>query len=116
MTTPPGDGSTVTAITCLTLAPPPAKEQNAAWQAVNKALNATLQMDQVSAADYPAKVNVVISGADRPDVIYNPTVGPPMMYRPDMFEKVGIQVDKAPKDADDFKRMLQAVTRPQDNQ
>ena len=37
--TPPGDGSTVTALTYLTLAPPPPMEQNAAWQAVNKALN-----------------------------------------------------------------------------
>src|SRR5438105_4487909 len=64
--TPPGDGSTVTAITYLTLAPPPPAEQNAAWQAVNKALNANLQMEQVTGPDYPAKVNVVISGNDLP--------------------------------------------------
>jgi putative aldouronate transport system substrate-binding protein len=177
--TPPGDGSVVKAITYLTLAPPPPIEQNAAWQAVNKAINATLQMDQVSAADYPAKVNVVISGNDLPDFIYNPTtnvpwgviaglpgfvkakctdltpylsgdaikdypnlahynnytwrsgvidgkiyalpiqrppIGPVLMYRPDLFEKAGIQVDKAPKNADDFKRMLVALTRPQENQ
>ena len=177
--TAPGDGSTVNAITYLTLAPPPPMEQNAAWQAVNKAINATLQMDQVSAADYPAKVNVVISGSDLPDFIYNPTVNVPwgvisglpqfvkarcadltpylggdaikdypnlahytnytwrsgvlegkiyavpiarppigtvMMFRPDLFEKAGAPIDKAPKNADDFKRLLQAVTRPQDNQ
>src|SRR5437870_6155213 len=162
--TPPGDGSTVTAITYLTLAPPPPAEQNAAWQGVNKALNANLQMDQVTAADYPAKVNVVISGNDLPDFIYNPTtnvpwgviaglpgfvkakctdltpylsgdaikdypnlahynnytwrsgvidgkiyalpihrppIGPVLMYRPDLFENAGIQLDKAPKNADD---------------
>ena len=167
--TPPGDGSTITAITYLTLAPPPPMESNAAWQAVNKAINATLQMDQVTAADYPAKVNVVISGNDLPDYIYNPTtnvpwgvisglpafvkakctdltpylsgdaikdypnlahytnytwrsgvvdgkiyampiarppIGTVLMHRPDLFEKAGIQMDKAPKDADDFKRML----------
>src|SRR5581483_9873943 len=52
VTTPPGDGSTVSALVYLTLAPPPAMDQNAAWQAVNKAINATLQMDQTSAGDY----------------------------------------------------------------
>jgi putative aldouronate transport system substrate-binding protein len=176
---PPGDGSTITAITYLTLAPPPPLESNAAWQAVNKSINATLQMDQVSAADYPAKVNVVVAGNDLPDFIYNPTttvpwgvisslpqfvkakctdltpylsgdaikdypnlahytsytwrsgvvdgkiyaipiarppIGTELMYRADLFEKAGIQMDKAPKNADDFKRMLVALTRPQDNQ
>jgi putative aldouronate transport system substrate-binding protein len=39
-----------------------------------------------------------------------------MMYRADLLEKAGIQIDKAPKNADDFKRILQAVTRPQENQ
>ncbi len=179
VTTPPGDGSTITALTYLTLAPPPPMEQNTAWLAVNKAINATLQMDQVTAADYPAKVNTVIAGNDLPDFIYNPTVNVPwgvisglpafikakcqdltqylsgdaikdypnlahytnytwrsgvvegkiyaipiarppigteMMYRADLLEKAGIQMDKAPKNADDFKRILQAVTRPQDNQ
>ena len=179
VTTPPGDGSTINAITYLTLAPPPPMEQNTAWQAVNKAINATLQMNQVTAADYPAKVNVVIAGNDLPDFIYNPTtnvpwgvisgaadfvkakctdltpylsgdaikdypnlahyptytwrsgvvngkiyalpiarppIGTEIMYRPDLFEKAGITLDKAPKNADDFKRMLVALTRPQDNQ
>jgi putative aldouronate transport system substrate-binding protein len=179
VTTPPGDGSTITALTYLTLAPPPPIEQNAAWQNVNKLINATLQMEQVIGPDYPAKVNVVISGNDLPDFIYNPTVNVPwgvisglpgfvkakcqdltqylsgdaikdypnlahytsytwrsgiiegklyaipiarppigtvMMYRADLLEKAGIQIDKAPKNADDFKRILQAVTRPQENQ
>jgi putative aldouronate transport system substrate-binding protein len=175
--TPPGDGSTVTAITLLTLAPPPPMEQNAAWQAVNKALNATLQMEQVTVADYAARVNVVIAGNDLPDFIYNPTttvpwgvipglpsflqakcqdltpylsgdaikdypnlahytnytwqsgvvggklyaipiarppIGPVMMYRKDLLDKAGIT--DQPKNADDFKRALQAVTRPDQNQ
>jgi putative aldouronate transport system substrate-binding protein len=154
-------------------------ESNAAWQAINKAINATLRMDQVSSTDYPARVNVVVAGNDVPDFVYNPTttqpwgviaglpgfvkakcadltpylsgdaikeypnlahyttytwrsgvldnkiyalpiarppIGAVMMYRPDLFEKAGIQIDKAPRNADDFKRMLQAVTRPQENQ
>jgi putative aldouronate transport system substrate-binding protein len=179
VTTPPGDGSTVSAITYLTLAPPPSMEQNAAWQNVNKLINATLQMEQVSAADYPARLNVVIAGNDLPDFIYNPTfavpwgaitglpaflqskcqdltqylsgdaikdypnlahytnytwrsglvgnkiyaipvarppIGTEIMYRKDLVDKAGVSFDKAPKNADDFKRILQAVTRPQDNQ
>jgi putative aldouronate transport system substrate-binding protein len=177
VTTPPGDGSTVTAITYLTLAPPPPMDQNAAWQAVNKAINGTLQMEQVTGADYPARINVVIAGNDLPDFIYNPTttvpwgvipglpqflqakcqdltqylsgdaikdypnlahytnytwrsgvvnnkiyaipvarppIGPVMMYRKDLLDKAGIP--EPPKNADDFKRILQAVTRPDQNQ
>jgi putative aldouronate transport system substrate-binding protein len=179
VTTPPGDGSTITALTYLTLAPPPPMEQNAAWQAVNKALNATLQMEMVLTADYPARINVVIAGNDLPDFIYNPTtnvpwgvipglpdflkakcqdlteylsgdaikdypnlahynnytwrsgvvdnkiyaipiarppIGTTLMYRPDLLEQAGITLDKAPQNADDFKRILQAVTRPDANQ
>jgi len=175
--TPPGDGSTVTAITYLTLAPPPPMDQNTAWQAVNKALNATLQMEQVTAADYPTRINVVIAGNDLPDFIYNPTtttpwgaipglpqflqakcqdlteylsgdaikdypnlahytnytwrsgvvnnkiyaipiarppIGTVMMMRKDLLEKAGIT--EQPKNADDFKRALQAVNRPDQNQ
>jgi hypothetical protein len=48
VTTPPGDGSTINAITYLTLAPPPPMESNTAWQAVNKAINATLQTCRTS--------------------------------------------------------------------
>src|SRR5258707_10840561 len=48
--------------------------------------------------------------------IQRPPIGPVLMYRPDLFEKAGIQMDKAPKNADDFKRMLVALTRPQENQ
>ena len=180
ITTPPGDGSTINAITYLTLAPPPPMEQNAAWQAVNKAINATLQMEQVSAADYPARLGVVIAGNDLPDFIYNPTttvpwgvipglpqflqakcqdltqylsgdaikdypnlahyntytwrsgvvqnkiyaipvqrppIGPVMMYRKDILDAAGItDNDMPPKNADDWKRILQAVTRPNQNQ
>ena len=175
--TPPGDGSTVTAITYLTLAPPPPMEQNAAWQAVNKSLNATLQMEQVTGADYATRINVVIAGNDLPDFIYNPTttvpwgvipglpsflqarcqdltqylsgdaikdypnlahytnytwrsgvvgnkiyaipvarppIGTVMMYRKDLLDQAGIT--DQPKNADDFKRALQAVTRPDQNQ
>jgi putative aldouronate transport system substrate-binding protein len=49
-----------------------------------------------------------------------PSARPPIngliMYRADLFEKAGVPFQQAPKDADEFKRMLQAVTRPQENQ
>jgi hypothetical protein len=36
--------------------PPTVYEQNPAWQAVNKALNATVKYEIVTAADYPVKL------------------------------------------------------------
>jgi putative aldouronate transport system substrate-binding protein len=176
---PPGDGSIVSSISYLTLSPPPPMDQNTAWQAVNKALNVTLNMEMVAAADYPARLNVVLAGSELPDFIYNPNttnpmgvisalpqfvrakcadltpylsgdavkdypnlahfstytwrsgvvgdkiyaipsarapIGGVMMYRADLFEQAGVPITNAPKDADEFKRMLVAVTRPQDNQ
>ena len=176
---PPGDGSTISAITYLTLSPPPAMDQNAAWQAVNKAINATLNLTMVAGSgEYQAKVNTVIAGNDLPDYIYNlnltnpmgvigsvpqfvkakcadltpylsgdaireypnlanfttytwgtgvvegkiyavpsarPPIGSTMMYHPEMFEQAGLPITNAPKDADEFKRMLVALTRPQEN-
>jgi putative aldouronate transport system substrate-binding protein len=39
-----------------------------------------------------------------------------MMYHANLFDNAGVHLDKAPRGADEFKRMLQAVTRPQENQ
>lgn len=68
---PPGDGGTVTAITMIPFTPPRPMDQNAAWQAVNRALNVTLQIDQVPPSDYKAKLNTLIAASDLPDFIYN---------------------------------------------
>src|SRR5438132_1113965 len=84
--TPPGDGSTVTAITYLT------HYTNYTWR------------------------SGVIDNRIYAIPIARPPIGPVMMYRADLLEKAGVQIDKAPTNADDFKRILQAVTRPQDNQ
>jgi putative aldouronate transport system substrate-binding protein len=176
---PPGDGSAVSAITFLTLAPPPPMDQNAAWQAVNKAVNATVNLTMVAGAvEYQARVNVMIAGEEMPDYIYNlnlanpmgvisavpqfvrakcadltpylsgdaikeypnlanfspytwrsgfiegkiyaipsarPPIGSVLMYHPELFEQAGVPIKNAPKDADEFKRMLVAVTRPQES-
>jgi hypothetical protein len=50
--TPPGTGGDVTALTSLPFPPSPPLEENTAWQAVNKQLNATLKMRMVPSADY----------------------------------------------------------------
>ncbi len=175
---PPGDGSVVTSVSYLTLAAPPPMDQNTAWQAVNKAVGATINMNMISAADYNLRLSTVLAGADLPDFIYNPTttsptgiiaglpafaqskcadltpylsgdaikdypnlghyttytwksgviankiyalpiarapIGGVMMYRADMFEKAGIKIDGAPKNADELKKMLGAVTDAKNN-
>jgi putative aldouronate transport system substrate-binding protein len=43
-------------------------------------------------------------------------VGTALAYRKDLFDQAGIQMDNAPKNADDFKRMLKQLTRPDQNQ
>jgi putative aldouronate transport system substrate-binding protein len=67
---PPGAGSTV-AILSIALFPPPTPfEQNPAWQAVNKALNADVRFQIATLGDYAAKLATVMAGNDLPDLIY----------------------------------------------
>src|SRR5689334_12616145 len=71
VSSPPGDGSVVSAIMVQPLAPPPPPEQNIAWQAVNKALNARLSLTMVPNPDYPTRLATVLAGSDLPDYIYD---------------------------------------------
>ena len=66
---PPGTGSTVRIMSIALFPPPTALAQNPAWQAVNKALNADVEFDVVTQADYPAKLGAVMAG-DMPDMLY----------------------------------------------
>lgn len=66
---PPGAGGTVTIFSDAALPLPTPLEQNPAWQAVNKALNATMQYTIAANADYPAKLATLMAGGDLPDVI-----------------------------------------------
>ena len=43
-------------------------------------------------------------------------IGTALAYRKDLFDQAGVQMDNAPKNADDFKRILQQLTRPDQNQ
>ena len=173
VTQTPGLGSDVTAMTRDAGGPPPPLDQNAAWQAVNKQLNANMKLQIVSPADYQARVATVMAGGDPPDLLYFMTgtqatpglpdylkasfadLGPYLagdavkdypnlaalptsawkltrynnsiygipLPRPSLdnvwfinqtrFDALGLT---QPKNSDDFKRVLMALTRPQLNQ
>ena len=68
--TPPGTGSKVDIFTTAFLPlPPNALDQNPAWQEVNKQLNATVNFNTVSQADFQAKFAALLAGQDLPDII-----------------------------------------------
>ncbi len=66
----PGTGSTVKVMSIALFPPPTPMEQNPAWQAVNKALNANMQIEVVTQADYPVKLGTAMAGSDLPDMLY----------------------------------------------
>jgi putative aldouronate transport system substrate-binding protein len=67
VTTPPGKGGDVTAFTQTAGTVPPPVDQNAAWQAVNKAVNANLKVQLVPAGDYQTKTATTMAGNEFPD-------------------------------------------------
>ena len=173
VTQTPGLGTDVTAMTRDAGGPPPPLDQNAAWQAVNKQLNANMKLQIISPADYQARVATVMAGGEPPDLMYFMTgtqvtpglpdylkasfadLGPYLagdaikdypnlaglppsswkltrynnsiygipLPRPSVdniwftnqtrFDAMGLT---QPKNKDDFKRLLVALTRPQMNQ
>ena len=66
----PGQGSTFNVMTIGLFPPPTPFEQNPAWQAVNQALNATVQFTIVPQSEYPAKMGVLMAGGDLPDFTF----------------------------------------------
>jgi putative aldouronate transport system substrate-binding protein len=180
--TQPGSGGTVSIFTSAALPLPTVYEQNPAWQAVNKALNANVQYTIAAVPDYPAKLATIMAGNDLPDIISFVTITPgptavsfvpggqqflqaqaadltPYLagdaakdypnlaaipnvawknagcaYQGKLYMvpfhrtlagmvwlknatvyDAEIGQDYVPRNADDFKRVLQALTRPQDN-
>ncbi len=67
---PPGSGGNVKVMSIALFPPPTPMEQNPAWQAVNKALNTTMQIEVVTQADYPVKLGTAMAGSDLPDMVY----------------------------------------------
>src|SRR5919197_3017603 len=66
----PGTGGTVKVMSIALFPPPTPMDQNPAWQAVNKALNTTMNIEVVTQADYPVKLGTVMAGSDLPDMLY----------------------------------------------
>jgi putative aldouronate transport system substrate-binding protein len=179
---PPGSGGPVTVFTEAALPLPTPYEQNPAWQAVNKQLNANVQFSIAAVPDYPAKLATIMAGNDLPDILSFVSITPlstTLSFIPggqqfleaqaaDLTPYLGgdaardypnlaaipthvwhnagcayhgrlylvpfqrtlagmvwlknanlydaeIGPDYVPKNADDFKRVLQALTRPQQN-
>jgi putative aldouronate transport system substrate-binding protein len=68
----PGSGGTITALSNGFNPPATPADQNSAWQAVNKALNANVVFNIVAPADYPAKMATTMAGDDLPDLMLFP--------------------------------------------
>ncbi len=172
ITQPPGSGSDITAFTQTTTSVPPPVDENPAWQAINRELNANMKVNVTSSADYLAKAATIMAGGDLPDLfcinnklnsagipgflksayadltpylsgdavkaypylaalptstwaqtIYNgvisavPVVRPPWNYvwyvNQTRLDAIGAA---QPRNADDFRRILKELTRPQQNQ
>lgn len=70
ISTPPGKGGRVD-ITTIALFPPPTPyDQNPAWQAVNKQLNADVQFNILPSGDYAVRMATLMAGNDVPDMIF----------------------------------------------
>jgi putative aldouronate transport system substrate-binding protein len=67
--TPPGKGGEVSALTVSLSPAPTAMDSNPAWQQANKEMGVTLRIPSISTADYPTRLNTVLSGGDLPDII-----------------------------------------------
>ncbi|HZU48547.1 MAG TPA: hypothetical protein VFA16_15055, partial [Mycobacterium sp.] len=67
---PPGKGGRVD-ITTIALFPPPTPfDQNPAWQAVNKELNANVRFNILPSGDYAVRMATLMAGNDVPDMIF----------------------------------------------
>ena len=70
ISTPPAKGGRVD-ITTIALFPPPTPfDQNPAWQAVNKELNANVQFNILPSGDYAVRMATLMAGNDVPDMMF----------------------------------------------
>lgn len=67
---PPGAGGTLNVFVPAYYPQPTARDQNPTWQAVEKALNSTVNMIITAMADYSTRLQVVMAGNDLPDTIH----------------------------------------------
>jgi putative aldouronate transport system substrate-binding protein len=67
---PPGAGSTLSALITAYFPQPTPHDQNPTWQAVEKQLNATLNMNIIPGADYMTKFATTMTSDDLPDIMH----------------------------------------------
>ncbi len=67
---PPGKGSNLTFMSIALFPSPNPLDSNPAWKAVNQALNAKVQFNIVSPADYTTKLATTMAGGDLPDATF----------------------------------------------
>jgi putative aldouronate transport system substrate-binding protein len=68
--TTPGTGSTVNVLIAGYFPLPTPRDQNPTWQAVEKTLNTTMNMNIITGADYRLKFPSVMAGDDLPDIMH----------------------------------------------
>jgi putative aldouronate transport system substrate-binding protein len=66
----PGTGAAVNILMAAYFPVPTIRDQNPTWQAVNKALNADVNMNIIPGADYRPKLATVMSSDDLPDIMH----------------------------------------------
>ncbi len=66
----PGSGSTINVLTAAYFPPPTPRENNPTWQAVEKQLNATMNMNIITGSDYRLKFPTIMSSDDLPDIMH----------------------------------------------
>jgi putative aldouronate transport system substrate-binding protein len=69
-TTPPGSGGTINVLTAAYFPPPTARDQNSTWQAVEKQLNATMNMNIITGSDYRLKFPTIMASDDLADIMH----------------------------------------------
>jgi putative aldouronate transport system substrate-binding protein len=69
---PPGSGGVINVLGQAFNPPATPFDQNAAWQEVNKRLNANVQFTVVPIGDYPAKLGTTMASEDLPDLMLFP--------------------------------------------
>ncbi len=66
----PGSGSTINVLVPAYFPEPQLHDQNPTWQAVEKTLNATVNMNIIPGADYPTKFATTMTSDDLPDIMH----------------------------------------------
>jgi len=72
---PPLSGGKYSAMTQLFTAPPPGRDSNPAWQAVEKKLGASVDITMVVGDDYDTKLSTLIAGGGLPDMMEYDALG-----------------------------------------